>query len=255
MKGIVSTACVLLSVAALANTADVKPSAAQIMQRVVANLPADQLHVSGELVVVRKWKGVVLSKLGFRLDAKWGAKPANARYTIEDAFGRTLESLAITYDDAIRLSYSSGSPLVTKPIAGLSKPIQDTNLSWMDLTLAFLWWPESVVVGDDSIRTIDCYIVDVIAPDSTGKAPAVVSEKGAPETPPYARVRLWISKKGFWLVQAEGYDTGGNRLRRLRANGFKKIDDQWMIKELEVWSSQGVHQTKLRIAEVTLDEL
>ncbi len=242
MKMILSTACVLLSVAALAETSEVKPTADALLKSVVANLPTDPLHVSGDLVV-RKRRGVPLATYGFELDAKWGSKPPRARYRIRDAFGRSLEELTITHSTKTVYRHAAGDPPSETTLTDLSRPIQDTDLSWMDLSLSFLWWPNGSVVGEESIRTFECYVVDIDAPaDTHGK------QSG------YTRVRLWISKKALMLLQAEGYNADGDVVRRLWVKSCKKVDEQWMIKEMEVQRYPVVHRTKLRVVEVTVDQ-
>jgi hypothetical protein len=244
LKLILSTACVLLSVAALADTANAQLTADQLLESVVSQLPTTPLHVSGELLV-RKRRGVPVATFGFTLDAHWGAKPAHATYTIQDAFGRPLEQLTISHGQSTSYRYAVGDPLQEAPLKAQSLPIQNTDLSWTDLTLAFLWWPGAKHVGEESIRTFDCRIIEVQAPSATSPQPLAHSLLS-----PYAKVRLWISKKAHMMLQAEGYDEEGNIKRRLWVRSVKKINDQWMIKDMEVQHYPVLHRTKLRIIDV-----
>jgi len=250
LKLILSTACVLLSVAALADTPEatpkapqsegqVQPSADQLLRDVVARLPTDPIHVSGELIV-RKRRGVPVASFGFELNADWGALPPRASYHIRDAFGRDLEQLTITHAGNATYDYRVGSPPQQAGLPDLSGPIQKTDLSWTDLTLAYLWWRGGTVVGEESIRTFDCYILDVPAPQTANQGPQST----------YSRVRLWVGKKAPLLLQAEGYGADGKLLRKLWVRSCKKIDEQWMIKEMEIQRYPVAHRTKLRVNEV-----
>ncbi len=262
MKSILSTACVLLSVAALADTPEatpkasqsggqVQPSADQLLNDVVARLPTDPIHVSGELIV-RKRRGVPVASFGFELNANWGDLPARASYHIRDAFGRDLEQLTITHASNARYDYAVGSPPQPAGLPDLSGAIQQTDLSWTDLTLAYLWWRGGAVVGEESIRTFDCYILDIPAPQMVDNRLQPAAEEGASpsEASTYSRVRLWIGKKAPLLLQAEGYGADGKLLRKLWVKSCKKIDEQWMIKEMEIQRYPIVHRTKLRVNEV-----
>ena len=254
MKVILSTACVLLSVAALADPLVDHPEADQLLRDVVAGLPTDPIHVSGDLLV-RKQRGVPVASFGFELEADWGATPPQATYCIRDVFGRTLERLTITHGSDTPYQYGTGDPIQPTEFPHLSGPIQDTDLSWIDLTLAYLWWPGGKVVGEESIRSFDCYIVDIPAPPSTPHCPPSTphcppSTPHSPPSAPYSRVRLWIGKKAHMMLQAEGYDANGEIVRRLWVRSCKKVDDEWMIKEMEVQRYPVVHRTKLRVNEV-----
>jgi hypothetical protein len=275
LKVILSTACALLSVAALADTLEAEaqpkalqldgqaqPSANQLLRDVVAGLPMDPIHVSGELLV-RKRRGVPVASFGFELDADWGATPAQASYRIRDAFGQTLEQLTITHDRDTAYQYATGDPLQPAELPNLSGSIQGTDLSWIDLTLAYLWWPGGKIAGEESIRSFDCYIVDIPAPGNGSQRSGVRGQKSETEitphspqsTPPspqstYSRVRLWIGKKARMMLQAEGYDANDEIVRRLWVRSCKKVDDQWIIKDMEVQHYPVVHRTKLRVNEV-----
>jgi len=258
LKWILSTAFVLLSAAAIADSVELQPSADQLLRDVVSQMPTDPIHVTGELLV-RKRRGVLLASLGFELQAHWGGKPASASYTVRDAFGHSLEQLTITYAPETSYRYATGDPLQEAPLGSLSQVIQDTDLSWMDLTLAFLWWPDGDVIGAENLRTFDCYIVEIMAPSAAANPAGPPDAAAAPLAPltarpsPYARVRLWISKKSHLMLQAEGYAGDGTLMRRLWVQSCKKINDQWMIQDMEVQHYPAVHRTKLHVDDVEMD--
>jgi hypothetical protein len=219
------------------------PAANDILRNVVARLPHEPLAIMGSLTT-RKPKGVVVRSLNFDLLADWGSRPARVQYTLRDAFGSTLEQLTMTRDSSNKtgFAYARGSPLEPAPRPGLFDAIQGTDVSWIDLTLAFLWWPGGKVTGEEKIKGHLCDVIELPAPaDRAGEAGA---------DSPYSRVRLWIDRKHCMLLQAEGYDHGGRALRRLWAKGFKKINERWMIKEMEIQSYPVLHRTKLLIHDV-----
>jgi len=65
---------------------------------------------------------------------------------------------------------------------------------------------------------------------------------------------MWIDANLYMLLQAEGYDETGDAIRRLWVRSFKKINDRWMIKEMEIQAEPAYHRTKLRIEAVNAAE-
>jgi len=227
-------------------------SAQRILERVVSGLPREPLTIQG-LLIVRRRHGADERSLNFEMHLRWGATPATARYIISDAFGRDLERLTVVRPQGSRprFDYARGSPPVPADLPDLFSPIQESDLTWMDLTLSFLWWQGGSVTGAAEVRGRPCYVLDVPAPVApSGQA---VPGGWSSEATAYAGVRLWVDSALFMLLQAEGYDAEGTLLRRLWVKSFRKINDRWMIKDMEVQAYPAVHRTKLRIQEVELN--
>lgn len=229
----------LLSVAAFADTIKPYPSADHLLQDVVTQLPSDPITVSGNLLVRRR-RGMPVATYLFELKANWGSNPPQATYTIDDSFGQTLEQLTITHGSQNSYQYSTGDPLQSATLESLSASIQQTDLSWMDLTLAFLWWTGGEIIGEESIRTFDCYIINVNAPANTKST--------------YSNVKIWISKKSHLMLKAEGYNAKNKLVRRLWIKSCKKIKDQWMIKDMEIQKYPKKQITKLRVLNISTPE-
>jgi hypothetical protein len=64
---------------------------------------------------------------------------------------------------------------------------------------------------------------------------------------PYASTRIWVDKRVSMLLQAHGYDKLANLTRRMSVKSFKKINHDWMIKDLEVEDLSRQITTILRI--------
>ena len=214
------------------------PDADRILAGVVARLPAETLLIDGTLTV-RRPRGVPVNELGFQLRADWGGTPSSVTYTIYDGMGDERERLSVSRssDGIPRFEYATGTPSVSAPCPDLYGPIQGSDVSWMDLTLSFLWWRGGRLAGEEPIRGRACYVVDVPAPGV--------------EAAPYRRARLWIDRELLMLLQAEAFDAQDRPVRRLWVKSFKKINDRWMIKDMEVQSYPAVHRTKVRIYNVS----
>jgi hypothetical protein len=212
------------------------------MAAVRMQLPREPIVLSGELIV-RKRRGVVVSKCAFTIELEWGSQPPRAQYTLHSLLGTDLEQLTVIRrpgGDA-QLAYATGDPLAPAPIPDLLSPIQKTDLTWTDLTLSFLWWKGGTVRGMEKIRSFNCYVVDVPAP---GDKPG-----------PYTHARLWIDRKALVLLQAEGWHDK-QLVRRLWVKSVKQIknaagtDRRWMIKDMEIQSFPSHQRTKLRVRDV-----
>lgn len=227
-------------------------SGQHILDAVVARLPQHPMTVNGE-IVVRKRRGGVLHELRFEVALDWGGDPATAQYTIMDPFGSELERLKVQHDAAsgTRFEHSSYENAIPSNTVSLHSQIQRTDMTWADLTFSYLWWPNSSVVGRDSIRGRECFIVDVPAPPPGKKAEQGTSGEGTVSVP-YATVRLWIDSELLMLIQALGQDADGEPIRKLWVDSLKKIDARWMIKDLEVQSYPARHRTRLRVREISV---
>lgn len=214
---------------------DEVPIAAALLAGVVQQLPPDPIRVTGSLLVRRR-RGVPINTYGFELIARWGDRTPQAQYTISDAFGDPIERLSLTFGPEPVIDYAAGNPLVPQPIVSLARPIQASDITWMDLTLSFLWWTDARLEGEDSVKGFDCHVIRVNAPPDQPAA--------------YKSVRLWISKKAGMMLRAEGLDADDKPIRRLWINSVQKIDDAYMIKDMEIQKYPAVQRTKLSIDEV-----
>lgn len=220
------------------------PPASQLLAEVVARLPREPLQVNGEMIV-RRWRGVVERSFKFDMSLQWGAEPAVAVYTIRNAFGSSLEQMTVrrAAGELPRFEYAAGDPPAAAPLPGLYDAVQQTDVSWTDLALSFLWWQGGSVIATNEVRGRRCFVVEV-------PAPAAAKAAGDGTATPYHSVRLWIDAEIRMLLQAEGLDANDHAIRRLWVKSFKKVNGAWMIKDLEVQQVDTGHRTKLLILDV-----
>lgn len=199
------------------------------MQNLLARLPSKPVTLTGELLTSPATGDT--SRLTLTIQLRY---PREATYTIGDAFGKPLEQLTVLRDHTrVSYLYLTGDPMRGAPAPSLDQPIQNTALSWMDLSLGFLWWEGGRIIGQEENRGQPCYVLDRHAP-----ARAMM---------PYASMRIWIDTRISMLMEAMGYDMLDNPLRRLSIKSFKKINHEWMVKDLEVENFATHAVTTLRI--------
>ncbi len=219
-------------------SASVQPSARQLLDGVEALMPTDEIFIAGQLRAKNR-RGKTERTLNVEMLLNLGEEPSVARYTISDEFGTILERLSIsrTHGAAPRYRYKKGDPPINAPLPALNEAIQDTNISWRDLTFSFLWWRNGTVKGRARVKNFTCYVVEVTPPPAeAGTSPQ--------------KVRLWITQKHRMLVQAKEYDKEGRATRRLLVKSLKKFDERWMIKDILVESLLTRRKTALRVREM-----
>src|SRR5213596_1412010 len=86
----------------------------------------------------------------------------------------------------------------SEKITQLNEPVRGTTITYEDLALKFLYWPNARVIGADFIRTRNCWKLQLQAPASDSQ---------------YASVALWVDKDSGALMRMEGYDSS-EKLRK-----------------------------------------
>lgn len=217
------------------------PPAPELLNGVLASFPSVPIRAEAQLISKSR-AGKVEKKLNTVMWLNWRGHEPEARYTIEDAFGRPLENLVIRWrrDGTRNVRYQSGDPLAEAAPPDLYAPIQETDISWIDLALAYLWWPGGKTVGAERIRSRFCYIVDL---------PAPANDPGQ-----YAGVRLWIDPEIGILLQAAAYDATGQLVKLLEVKSFKKVRDVYIIQNIDIQSYPARHKTSLRVQKAEPEE-
>ncbi len=97
--------------------------------------------------------------------------------------------------------------------------VRDTGVTYEDLALKFLYWPNARVMGDDSIQLQDCWKLELKAPNRQSQ---------------YSNVRLWVAKDAGALMKLEGYDWSGKLAKRFTVVSGQKIEGRWFLKQMRI---------------------
>lgn len=231
--------CLFLLLALLGSARLVQGAADAEAQAVRAELlrrlPAEALRIRAVAKTLpekrQRWVDMTLN---------WGEEPPHARYTLRDAFGSPRAALRVERggDEGPVFRYYEGDPLIGAPLPDLDAPVDGMVFSWNDLSLSFLWWPDVRSVGTDEVKGRACWVIDCIAPEGAT----------------FPRVRVWIDEKAFILLRAVALDAGGAEQKRLDVKSFKKIDDVWTIKDIDIRLPSGDRYTRLRVFDVLRDD-
>jgi hypothetical protein len=109
----------------------------------------------------------------------------------------------------------TGSEKITR----LNEPVRGTAITYEDLALKFLYWPNARVTGSDFIRTRNCWKLQLQAPA---------------RDPQYASILLWVDKDSGALMRMEGYDSAGKLIKRFEVVSAQKIEERWYLKQMRV---------------------
>lgn len=213
------------------------PTGDALVGAVLGAMPDIPLAVTAELQS-RDRKGELERRFFVDMLLDWQDDPPHARYTLRDGFATPLAHLGLRWPPGEPAAYSflAGNPLAAAPLPDLSAAIEGTDLSWLDLSLAFVRWPGPRTKGQEDVRGRTCFVVDVDAPDT-----AFAGCTG---------VRMWIEPKIGILMRAESYGPDQQPLRRMEIKSFRKINDRWFLKDLELTTHATRHTTVLRVRDV-----
>lgn len=119
----------------------------------------------------------------------------------------------------------------------LEDSVRGTAISFADLALKFLYWPNARVIGADFIRTRNCWKLQLQAPSPDSQ---------------YATILLWVDKDNGALMRMEGYDGAGKLVKRFEVVSAQKIEDRWYLKQMRV---EAIDPQSNRVASRTYLEI
>ena len=135
-------------------------------------------------------------------------------------------------ENGSRLDLLTGDATDTFPAEKLNEKIRDTGVTYEDLALKFLYWPEGRVLGDETVHARSCWKLQLSAPSRDSQ---------------YANVFIWVDKKSGALMRLEGYDAGGKLVKRFEVVSTQKIDNRWFLKQMRVDEMQpGTNKVQSR---------
>ena len=212
------------------------PSAADLLAEVRGRLPQKTLQLKGQ--VLSGGRIGKLSRAGhIEMLLDFGGDPVLVCYKISDAFGDPAEEVTITMtpesDPEFEYESTAAPGKAGKPDPAGS--IMNTDVTWGDLGLLFLWRQDGRTQRAENLRGRDCYVV-VFPLEGDGMQ------------------IVWIDAQMLIALQMEEIDADGRLRRRMTVKNIKKISEQWMIKNLEIRSYPSLHHTLIRIDTVVHSE-
>ncbi len=114
----------------------------------------------------------------------------------------------------------------TKPVppAKYGEPVRGTDITYDDLSMRFLYWPNARIVRQEKLKGRDCIRVSIRNPDGAGL---------------YSSVEVWIDKISGGMLKMIGRDRASRPIRRFEVLSGKKFGDIWMVDEMRIETITG----------------
>jgi hypothetical protein len=122
-------------------------------------------------------------------------------------------------ENSSRLDFVTDTGTQKLAASKLNQKIRGIGITYEDLALKFLYWPDARIVGQDNIRTRNCWKLRLQAPSRESQ---------------YSNVLLWVDKASGALMRMEGYDWNGKLAKRFEVVSAQKIDNRWFLKQMRV---------------------
>src|SRR5437764_9254914 len=122
-------------------------------------------------------------------------------------------------ENSSRLDLVTGGGSEQFATSKLKQKIRGTSVSYEDLAFKFLYWPTARVLGEENVRTRNCWKLQLRAPSRESQ---------------YSNVLLWVDKASGALMRMEGYDWNAQLAKRFEVVSAQKIDNRWFLKQMRI---------------------
>jgi hypothetical protein len=204
-----SSFVIFFSLALLSIAAAAPPSAKEILASVRLKQAQQEIDLQGQLRENEKVIPFRLTQIGPVI-----------RYT----FSNPDEALQLRLgDNESRLEEVTREGVEKITPAQFDHKVRGTAITYEDLSLRFLYWPNARVTGENSINLRNCWKLELKAPNRQSQ---------------YANVWLWVDKEGGALMKLEGYDWNGKLAKRFTVVSAHKIEGRWFLKQMRIEEMQ-----------------
>ncbi len=124
-----------------------------------------------------------------------------------------------------KLEQTTGGKTERITAAKFDDAVRNTSITYEDLAMRFLYWPDAKVVDSDAILTLDSWEVEIRPPAGTATQ--------------YSRVNAWFSKANNAMMKMEAYDAAGKVMRTFTARSAMKRDGDYFLKQMEIVGPDG----------------
>ncbi|MBO7165898.1 MAG: outer membrane lipoprotein-sorting protein [Kiritimatiellae bacterium] len=215
-------------------------SASDVLLACRSMLPRSRIRLDGD-IILRNKKGIVQNEYSYSLymDRTNPMESLRVRICKRDTDEEIMEvTISRSKNGVSKIWKRNANEDKMTEIPSILDNVMDTDVTWLDLTLDFLWWKNPVFEEEresESVHGQRCSVILV-----------------APQTPieGMAAVRLWADKKTGCLMQAEQLNPQMETMRRLWGTRVKKFGERWMANVLEVETIGSGHRTKITVEDI-----
>jgi hypothetical protein len=198
-------ALLALILAGTAEAADSPPSAKEILAAVRMQQGQQQIDLQGQLRQEATIVPFRLTQTGPLIKYSFANPPGALQLRLGENDSR-LEELS-----------QGGVEKITP--AQFDHKVRGTAITYEDLALKFLYWPDARILGEEPVRSRRCWKLQLQPPSHDSQ---------------YSGVFLWVDKNTGALMEMEGYDWQGRLLKRFEVISAQKIEDRWFLKQMRI---------------------
>jgi Outer membrane lipoprotein-sorting protein len=185
--------------------ADAPPSAQEILNQVRLLQSLQQLNLQGQLRTGATVIPFRMTQTGPVIRYTF----ANPPEVLQLRLGENGSRLDLVIENSTKKFFASR----------LDEKIGGTSVTYSDLALKFLYWPNAQVIGTDTIRTRNCWKLRLPAPAKDAQ---------------YSSLLLWVDKESGAIMRLEGYDPDGQLAKRFEVVSAQKIEGRWFLKQMRI---------------------
>jgi len=116
-------------------------------------------------------------------------------------------------------------PFSDVPPAEYGTPIRNTGVNYLDISLAYLYWPNPKYIKEDVVSERITWLVEVQNPDPKG---------------PYAKLLIWIDKQTGGLMRMQGYNKEGKLIKRMQVMEVQRVKrggkKYWALEKMQIYT-------------------
>lgn len=105
------------------------------------------------------------------------------------------------------------------PAARFGERIRDTDITFEDLAMRFLYWPKPRLLGEERAKGGDAWKVRCTNPLKDGS---------------YGVVDVWVSKKSGALVKMHGFNRAGKLVKSFEVEKVHRHEGSWILEQMNV---------------------
>lgn len=122
-------------------------------------------------------------------------------------------------DKGFRLKEVTANSNKEVPAAMYGTGVRGTDLTYDDISFRYLYWATKKKVGEETIKTRKCYVVDLYNPARLGE---------------YYLVRIFVDKESGGMMRMQAYDWNGKLIKSCAVTSAMKINGSTVLKSMDV---------------------
>ena len=124
----------------------------------------------------------------------------------------------------LRENHSNG-PFTDVAPGDYGKPIRNSGVNYLDISLAYLYWPDPKYIKEDVVSEHITHLVEVQNPSATG---------------PYAKLLIWIDRQTGGLMRMQGYNKAGKLTKRMQVIEVQRVKrgdkKYWALEKMQIYT-------------------